>query len=199
MARVEELPSKRLPFWVRLAHWYSRRKYGRIPGPVHVFSHHPTLLSAVGAYELCQERAHKVDPVLKSLAEVIVAMRVGCSFCVDIGSAMGRAKGITEAQLRDLNHYADSSAFSSLEKSVLRYAEAMTATPAVVPESMVSELRKHLDPAQLVELTAAIAWENHRARFNDALGIPAEGYSEGAFCPLPARPQLPPKPVLQES
>ena len=38
---------------------------------------------------------------------------------------------------------------------------------------------------QIVELTSALAWENYRARFDHALGIEAEGFSEGAFCPLP--------------
>jgi hypothetical protein len=37
----------------------------------------------------------------------------------------------------------------------------------------------------MVELTSAIAWENYRARFDHAFGIEAEGFSAGAFCPLP--------------
>jgi len=35
----------------------------------------------------------------------------------------------------------------------------------------------------MVELTAAIAWENFRARFNRGFGIEAEGFSEGATGP----------------
>jgi len=46
-------------------------------------------------------------------------------------------------------------------------------------------LRRHLDERQMVELTSAIAWENYRAPFYHAFGIEAEGFSEGAFCPLP--------------
>lgn len=61
----------------------------------------------------------------------------------------------------------------------------MTQTPVDVPESLVRELRKHLDEPQLVELTATIAWENWRARFNHALGVEAHGFTEGAFCPVP--------------
>jgi hypothetical protein len=39
----------------------------------------------------------------------------------------------------------------------------------------------------LVELTAAIAHENLRARINHALGYGSAGFSEGGFCALPAR------------
>ncbi len=52
---------------------------------------------------------------------------------------------------------------------------------------MFSELRKGFTDAQLVELTAAIAWENYRARFDHAFGVEAQGFSEGAFCALPER------------
>jgi hypothetical protein len=38
-----------------------------------------------------------------------------------------------------------------------------------------------------VELTATIAWENYRARFDHAFGIEAQGFSEGAFCAVPER------------
>jgi alkylhydroperoxidase family enzyme len=61
----------------------------------------------------------------------------------------------------------------------------MTRTPVEVPEALFAKLRKLFDEPQLVELTATIAWENYRARFNHAFGIEAEGFSEGAFCALP--------------
>ncbi|HEY1691251.1 MAG TPA: hypothetical protein VGG39_03775 [Polyangiaceae bacterium] len=64
----------------------------------------------------------------------------------------------------------------------------MTRTPVDVPQRLFDALREHLDAAQMVELTAEIAWENHRARFNHALGIEAQGFSEGAFCALPEAP-----------
>jgi len=36
---------------------------------------------------------------------------------MDIGSAVGRATGVTEAQLRDLAHYQESPAFSALNQT----------------------------------------------------------------------------------
>ena len=80
-----------------------------------------------------------------------------------------------------------SAAFDELERLVLRYATAMTATPVEVPDELFAGLRRHLDDRQLVELTSAIAWENYRARFDHAVGIESEGFVEGALCALPAR------------
>jgi 4-carboxymuconolactone decarboxylase len=75
--------------------------------------------------------------------------------------------------------------FTEVESVALRYTVAMTRTPVELPDELFEAVRAHFNPRQLVELTAAIAWENYRARFNHAFGCEAEGYSEGAFCALP--------------
>jgi alkylhydroperoxidase family enzyme len=66
----------------------------------------------------------------------------------------------------------------------LRLAAGMTKTPASVDEELFAALRRQFSEPQLVELATAIAWENYRSRFNRAFGVLAEGFSEGAFCPL---------------
>jgi alkylhydroperoxidase family enzyme len=104
---------------------------------------------------------------------------------MDIGSAMGRASGISTGQIANLNHYRTDFNFSELERLVLEYADGMTWTPVEVSEAMFARLRERFIEAELVELTSAIAWENYRARFDHAFGIEAENFSEGAVCALP--------------
>jgi len=87
--------------------------------------------------------------------------------------------------LHDLASFETSAAFNAAEKLVLRLTVALTRTPANVADGLFSELGAPFSEAQLVELATAIAWENYRARFNRTFGILAEGFSEGAFCPLP--------------
>jgi len=94
---------------------------------------------------------------------------------------------VTEQQLRDLPDFAASPAFTDLEKLVLQYAVAMTKTPVHVSEELFNSLRAHFNEKQMVELTAMIAWENYRARFDHAFGIESMDFTEGAFCPLPER------------
>jgi alkylhydroperoxidase family enzyme len=71
---------------------------------------------------------------------------------------------------------------------VLRLAVEMSRTPADVPEELFAALRQHFDEAQMVELGAAIAWENFRSRYNRVFDVASQGFSEGAYCPLPERP-----------
>ncbi len=106
---------------------------------------------------------------------------------MDIHSAGGRGEGITEQQLLDLADYSKSDAFSEAEKLALDYALALTETPADVSDALFAKLTKHFDEPQLVELTAVAAWENYMARFNRGFDVEAQGYSKGAFCPIPDR------------
>lgn len=81
--------------------------------------------------------------------------------------------------------YRNSGLFSDIEKLVLEYADAMTHTPVQVSDVLFARLREKFTDPQLVELTATIAWENYRARFDHAFGVEAEGFSEGSYCALP--------------
>lgn len=108
---------------------------------------------------------------------------------MDIGSAVGRELGVTEEQLRDLPRYHQSPAFSKEERLVIDLAVELARTPVEMPPALLEDLHHHFDEAQLVELCAAIAWENYRARFNRVFGVRPVGFSEGAHCILPERPE----------
>ncbi len=171
MARIDKVPEREAGPFGRFAYGLSRRRFGEVVEPLTVMAHHPRLLLGYGMFELAFERSNLVDRHLKSLAVLKAATMVGCEFCIDIGSALSRGEGVTEEQLRELPAFEQSEAFSPLEKLVLRYAAAVTRTPADVPDELFDALREHFSEAQLVELKAAIALENYRARFNQAFGM----------------------------
>lgn len=89
--------------------------------------------------------------------------------------------------MASLHDYATSPLFSELDRLVLDLATAMCRTPADVSEDLRRRLLERLTPGQLTEIVATIAWENHRARVNRALGVRAAGFSDGAFCVVPQR------------
>jgi AhpD family alkylhydroperoxidase len=140
------------------------------------------------ALELASERSRLVSARLKHLAELRAGMVCGCEWCLDFGSSISAEAGISEEELRELPTYQRSVRFTELEKLVLDYATGMTRSPVAVSDVLFDRLREHFDAAQLVELTNVIALENYRARFNWALGIEGQGFSEGAFCVPPEVP-----------
>ncbi|MCW5736216.1 MAG: carboxymuconolactone decarboxylase family protein [Enhydrobacter sp.] len=76
----------------------------------------------------------------------------------------------------------DSKLFSDSERVALDYAEAVTYTDRQVDDVLFAQVKKHFTEPQIVELTAAIAFENFRSKFNPTLGIEAQG-----FCLVPRR------------
>ena len=98
---------------------------------------------------------------------------------------MGRAEGLTESEILGISDHANCDSFTELEKLALDYALALTSTPAEVSDELFEGLRAHLNEAQLVELTATVAWENFLARFNRGFAVEADGFSAGAVCPIP--------------
>ena len=86
-----------------------------------------------------------------------------------------------------MHRYESADVFSDEERLALRLADAMASTPAEVSDALFAALRAAFSEQQLVELAAAIAWENYRARFNRVFDVESEDYSHGAFCPMPLR------------
>ena len=104
---------------------------------------------------------------------------------------MSRAAGHDADKLLAVNEWAGDDRFTAVERAVLAYTDAMSATPAEVTDAVRADLAAHLTEHQVVELTHVIAWEHLRARFNRGLGITSDGYSEGHACVLPAHLQSP--------
>ena len=87
-----------------------------------------------------------------------------------------------EAKLPAAANWRDSTLFSEEERLALDYAERITTTGQRVDDALFARLKAQFSEAQIVELTAAIALENFRSKFNPPLGIEAQG-----FCLLPER------------
>ena len=83
-------------------------------------------------------------------------------------------------KVAEVLNWRDSKLFSPAERVALEYAERITYTDRQVDDALFAELKKHFTEAQLVELTAVIALENFRSKFNPTLGVEAQG-----FCMVP--------------
>ena len=145
----------------------------------------PQLLLGTLCFETAVLSSARVDGRLKVLAELKVAAIIACEYCLDIGSALARHEGLTEAQLRALPVHGTSPAFDEEERVVLDLAEALTRVPSVVGDDLRARVDATFSPAQQAELMAVIAWENKRARLNQGLGVRPSGFSDGEFCVLP--------------
>lgn len=84
--------------------------------------------------------------------------------------------GADEEKIRQVPTWRESSLFSDVERGALEYAERMTITGEKVTEELWARLSSHFSESQMVELTAAVALENFRSKFNVPLGVEAQGF-----------------------
>ena len=163
----------------------ARRQFGRDVASARVFAQHPRLSVGYMRYNRAAERTPHVPKLLAELAVCRAATLVGCEFCIDISSEYVRRAGLTDEQLLSLHDAHDSDLFDSDQLLVIDIATGMSATPGAVEGELIERAQARFGIKGTMELVQLIAWENARARMNVALGLGAEGFSEGKTCALP--------------
>ena len=160
----------------------SRKMFGEVPEPVGVAWHNRKVLNLSFSLGRKMQKLDQCDENLKSFAHMATASLIGCSFCLDFGYFHAHNEGLDVNKAREVPRWRESDVFTSLERDVMEYAEAMTQTPPTVTDELSARLIKALGPAALVELTMFIAAANLMARSNVAMGIESQGFS--AVCDL---------------
>ena len=98
---------------------------------------------------------------------------------MDSVPAVGRQKKVvTSEEIREIPNWEHSKILGDRDKVAIEYAEEMSKTPVRVSDELFNRLKTYFSNEQIVELTATIAYENYRARFNHALHIGSENLYE---------------------
>jgi len=84
--------------------------------------------------------------------------------------------GVSDDKIREVPTWRESRLFSPAERLALEYAEKITITGEKVTEELWTRLRGHFTEGQVVELTAAVALENFRSKFNVPLHVESQGF-----------------------
>ena len=188
--RRKETVVARIPFdpprtlLQRLFATVSRRRYGTVLDPLAAVGHNARVLVTYGVLEAGAARWRSLDPTCAALAVMASAVQIGCSWCVDFGYWESEHDAVEPRKLHDVPTWRDSDAYTPVERRVLEYAEAATATPPTVTDELAAALLDDLGAEAFVELTALVALENFRSRVNAALGLSSQGLSDRCAVPL---------------
>jgi alkylhydroperoxidase family enzyme len=143
-----------------------------------IYARRPTIFRGARGMWGGLDASGLLDPALVALVNRRVAYLNGCEFWQDINAAVGSELGVSEEKIVGLNEYAHSSLYDEKEKVTLEYADAMTLSDRDVDDDLFARVRGLFDDDALVELTAAISWENSSSKFNRALRVPSQGLWE---------------------
>ena len=87
---------------------------------------------------------------------------------------MSSELGVAVEKIFDIPNYKTSSLFDDREKAALEYADRITITELDVSEQFFAQMQHYFSDDEIVELTAAIAWENCSSKFNRALRVDSQ-------------------------
>ena len=174
-------------FLQRYAFRYSQKQFGKVVEPVQAVAHHNGVTIASGALEMAVARGwHELDEHLRWLAIQATSAAIGCSWCIDYGYYVSVQRGVDPRKVHDVTRWQDSDVYDDRERLVLEYTAAVNTTPSSVTDGLAARLHEHFSDKEIVELTAWIALENYRSRFNSGLGLTTEGFSDACAVPLTA-------------
>jgi AhpD family alkylhydroperoxidase len=139
-----------------------------VPNFFRTLGHAPAVLSATLAFDDALNR--DLSPRLRELAYLKCSELNRCEYSLHYHQAAARQAGLTPAQISDLANYAESGAYSALEKAVIRFAEQWTTLGRVEAE-VLTELSQGLTPTQLVTLAATVGQANWSDRLAATFGI----------------------------
>ena len=86
---------------------------------------------------------------------------------------MGRKAGLTDEKLHAVLGD-DRSPFNETERLVIELADAMVTAPANISDDLYARLTKQFSEEQLMQLSAQIAFENYRARWNRVFDVESD-------------------------
>ena len=168
----------------RLALAYAKLRYGTTPEPLENWYPHGGVFWTWSVTETLAEMTWRELPAnIRNLAVLKAASVIDCPWCLDFGSHISAKAGLNEEKIRHLHDWRASDAYDDDEQLALDYAEQLSATPVEVDARLVDRARQRFGAKGFVELTAAIALEHQRSRFNKATGALPQGWSR--VCALP--------------
>ncbi len=177
MSYIETPPDYRFPWYVRLFLANQRRRYGRELEPARLWARSPKVFAGLSVlYGALDRKSSPIEPTLRTLITILVSQINWCAFCVDINSATGIKRGLTEAHLAALPEFETSTLFDARTKAALAYATAITYTDRQVDADLMARLKSHFNDEAIIELTALVAFQNLSSKFNSALDVAAQGF-----------------------
>lgn len=176
LAPIEKPPT----LFARIAYWVTRRRFGKVITPLKVvYVRVPRLLRLGHVMAGVMEKGLVLDPETQYLITTYVARLNGCDFCVDIGSAFARYRGVALRSDADVANFRKNPSISERQRAALAYVDEASRNKVVSDETFET-LRRHFNDREIVEIT----WLNAVENYYNLINIPLEIESDG-LCAVP--------------
>lgn len=147
---------------------------GVLPNSTLTMARWPELMQAFADLNAVVMTERRISGVLKQMVAAMVSSAAGCTYCQAHTSHVAERRGADDEKLAALWDFETSPLFSDAERAALRVAHGAGCVPNEVTDEDMSELRRHFDDEQVVELVAVMANFGFLNRWNDTMATELE-------------------------
>ena len=178
MAFITPLPADANPDVAELAAFFNET-LGFCPNSVLTMSHRPAIAKAFIQLNIAvMTNQGRVTSALKRLIAYVSSNATGCRYCQAHTIRAAERYGAAEEQLEHIWAFRSHPAFSAAERAALELSLAASQVPNTVDEAIQTEMKKHWDDGEIVEIMGVIALFGYLNRWNDSMATTLE---EGAI------------------
>jgi uncharacterized peroxidase-related enzyme len=116
----------------------------------------------------------KVTAEQKRLIGYITSANTGCRYCEAHTILAAERYGGTDERLANIWSFRESDRYSAGEKAAFEFALAASSVPNAVDDNISTELHKHWDDGEIVEILGVISLFGYLNRWNDSMGTTME-------------------------
>ncbi|MEM9055436.1 MAG: carboxymuconolactone decarboxylase family protein [Pseudomonadota bacterium] len=104
-------------------------------------------------FQFYRSPGRKIDPKLRELGQTRAGYTVGSQFVFSQHCKASRDVGLSEEQIEAIPNWSVATCFSSVERAVLAYTDALVLERGRVPDGVFEALKAHLSDEEILELT----------------------------------------------
>ena len=173
-------PPKKIPFFLKLPMWIAKKKVKKDLLLPKILAWNPKTAISSGVMEaLITHDDKEVSKRLLKLIRIQISIDVACPFCIDMNSFEYDKENVTDEEIKYLqNKDIDACpTLSNKEKIALKYISAITKTPVIISEELITEVKKEYSERAILILASTAAQVNYWARLIRGLGVPTAGFT----------------------
>jgi alkylhydroperoxidase family enzyme len=164
---------------LKLGYGYTRRQFGKVPGPLSVFcARMPTAFTSFYGKVSKLDKQLELSTDTAALVRERVASTNMCLYCMDANRwAATHESPENAAKFDALDDYLTSPLFSDAERAALDYATELTEDRHVTEETF-TELSRHYSEREICDIVWLVATEHLYNINNIGLNIGSDGLCE---------------------
>ncbi len=174
MPLVNPLPPEHDAETRELAEFFNET-LGFCPNSILTMQHRPVISKAfIELNKAVMENKGRVTSALKRMIAWVSSNATGCRYCQAHAIRAAERYGAEQEQLDNIWEYRTHPAFSEAERAALDFSLAASQVPNQVNDSIKTELYKHWNEGEIVEMLGVISLFGYLNRWNDSMATTIE-------------------------